>query len=152
MSAWQKSDSLADVARALKCNTTGGGYRTIKSTARELGLSDSHMTKHKNSIKAANGRRQPYDEILIENSPYKNSNALKHRLWADDLLRKECYICGIDEWLGKPAPLALDHINGINTDHRLDNLRVLCYNCHGQTETYGSKNLVYQKSANTSLV
>ncbi|MGB2240169.1 MAG: HNH endonuclease [Pseudomonadales bacterium] len=52
-----------------------------------------------------------------------------------------CSSCGIgDEWNGKPITLQLDHINGVNNDHRLDNLRMLCPNCHSQTDTWCGRN------------
>jgi len=47
-----------------------------------------------------------------------------------------CAICGITDWLGQSLSLHLDHINGINNDNRLENLRLLCPNCHSQTDTY----------------
>jgi len=56
------------------------------------------------------------------------------------MLDYKCNYCGNDgEYNGKPLSLHLDHINGINDDNRLDNLRFLCPNCHSQTETYGGK-------------
>jgi 5-methylcytosine-specific restriction endonuclease McrA len=53
----------------------------------------------------------------------------------------KCQCCGISEWLDKPISLQLDHINGINNDHRIENLRFLCPNCHSQTDTYAGKNI-----------
>lgn len=53
-----------------------------------------------------------------------------------------CAVCNLSEWLGRPLVLQLDHINGINDDNRIENLRLLCPNCHSQTETYGGKNKV----------
>ncbi len=50
-------------------------------------------------------------------------------------------ICGItDMWVGKSIVLEVDHINGISTDHRCSNVRLLCPNCHSQTNTYGGRN------------
>lgn len=57
-------------------------------------------------------------------------------------MEDECSTPGCDvksSWLGKPITLQLDHINGIGTDCRLENLRILCPNCHTQTPTWGRK-------------
>jgi hypothetical protein len=57
-----------------------------------------------------------------------------------------CAICGIsDEWNGKKLMLQMDHINGVNTDHRLENLRFVCPNCHSQTDTFSNKRGVKEK-------
>ena len=81
------------------------------------------------------------DEILVENSSYANIGRLKTRLIKEKLLEYKCAFCGnTGEWQGKPLALELDHINGNHFDHRLENLRFLCPNCHAQTDTYGGKN------------
>ncbi|NEM28388.1 HNH endonuclease, partial [Escherichia coli] len=59
-----------------------------------------------------------------------------------------CSACGITEWLGNPAPLALDHIDGDKTNNILENLRILCYNCHGLTETFCRGNREKKKPKN----
>ena len=53
----------------------------------------------------------------------------------------KCAICGISDWMGLPLTLQVDHINGVNNDNRIENLRLLCANCHSQTDTFGSKNI-----------
>ena len=68
-----------------------------------------------------------------------------HLQKAYDILRQytdnKDFLCGIGpEWQGKPMPLILDHINGINNDNRLDNLRFVCSNCDSQLPTYKSRN------------
>lgn len=52
------------------------------------------------------------------------------------LVDYQCSICNISDWLGIPLTLELDHINGVNYDHRLENLRLICPNCHSQTPTH----------------
>ena len=53
---------------------------------------------------------------------------------------RKCGCCEIVEWRGKPTPLELDHIDGNAGNNFLENLRLLCPNCHAQTLTYGKKN------------
>ncbi|MGE0542259.1 MAG: HNH endonuclease [Dehalococcoidia bacterium] len=79
--------------------------------------------------------------ILLVPGRETNRGHLKHRLLTDGLLVNQCAICGISEWCGKPLTLHLDHINGKNNDDRLENLRLLCPNCHSQTDTYCGGNV-----------
>ena len=70
------------------------------------------------------------------------SSRLRIKLLEEKLIDNKCYICGIlPVWNNKKLTLQLDHINGINTDNRLENIRLLCPNCHTQTDNYCSKNI-----------
>lgn len=82
----------------------------------------------------------PLDKVLVENSKYARS-CLKRRILANKLLDYVCAICNQEPiWCGKEMPLILDHINGINNDNRLENLRFVCSNCDSQLPTYKSRN------------
>ncbi len=76
---------------------------------------------------------------LLE-SPTRCRNHIKQRPLSAGLLQNRCQTCGLMEWQGKPLSMHLDHINGVKNDNRLANLRMLCPNCHAQTETYGGRN------------
>lgn len=81
------------------------------------------------------------DTILVENSSYKSSG-LKKRLVREGVLEDLCKSCGLGPvWNGRPITLQLDHRNGVSNDHRLENLRILCPNCHSQTDTWTGRNI-----------
>lgn len=81
----------------------------------------------------------PLDKVLIKDSNY-NRGSLKARLLRGGYLKDECSKCGLGpEWCGEKLSLQIDHINGVRNDHRLENLRILCPNCHTQTHTYAGK-------------
>jgi 5-methylcytosine-specific restriction endonuclease McrA len=82
---------------------------------------------------------RPLEFYLKEGTPKNGS--LRRRLLRSGLLGFMCSECGVGQhWNGKPLSLQIDHRNGINTDNRLENLRLLCPNCHSQTENFVSKN------------
>lgn len=72
-------------------------------------------------------------------SSNKTRSKIRSEIIKNKLLPYMCDECGISEWKGNSLSLHLDHINGINNDNRLDNLRFLCPNCHSQTDTYCGK-------------
>lgn len=87
-------------------------------------------------------RRRPLESILVERSTFRDNQSLKRRLVEEGLLVDECRECGLGPtWNGKPITLQLEHINGINNDNRIENLAVLCPNCHSQTDTYTGRNV-----------
>lgn len=93
------------------------------------------------------GRYEKWDEkyslenVLVENSTYARHH-IKRRILENNLIEYKCQCCGLGpEWMGKPMPLILDHINGINNDNRLENLRFVCSNCDSQLDTYKSRNI-----------
>ena len=79
------------------------------------------------------------NEILDGVHPHFQTYKLKNRLLKEGVLKNNCSICLIDSWKGRPIKLELDHIDGSRTNHALSNLRLLCPNCHSQTDTYRSK-------------
>lgn len=136
------SSSTSAVCRALGYTPSGGIHRLVIGHIRRLGLDTSHFTgqawaKGKNLT----GRRVlPLDAILVEKSTYRANGRLRQRLIAAGLKPPNCERCGLMTWLGSPLPLALDHVNGIHTDNRLENLRILCPNCHALTDTWCGRN------------
>lgn len=132
------ANNITDSLRSLGYSNprAGRSRETFLKRTSELGISLEHFGKIKKSPVTA----KPLSEILVENSTYTNMRSLKSRVIGEKLLDYNCKLCGISTWLGKPITLQLDHINGVNDDHRLCNLRFLCPNCHSQTATFAGRN------------
>lgn len=130
-------------------NIGGNTYREIKKIADEnnIPLTFNHLSK-KISTKKNN---VPINELLTNGSQI-NSNKLKEKLILNGIKRYCCENCGCSEWQGKPIPLELHHINGVHTDNRLENLQILCRNCHGQTNTFCGKNTNIKRNLRGSTI
>jgi len=135
--AIKESWSISEVVRKLGLTVTSTNWKTIQKYIQEWDLNISHFRKRiqqkiKRSLK----------EILKKGSIIESCQ-LRKKLLKADLLEKKCYKCRLgSEWQGELLTLQLDHINGDRYDNRLENLRLLCPNCHSQTLTYGRKNKV----------
>lgn len=105
------------------------------------GIDYSHLLQFRYRANSGVGSNpKPLEEYLVENSTAHRKN-IKRRLIAEGYLEDKCAVCGLmSEWNGKSITMHLDHINGVNNDNRLHNLRLLCPNCHSQTSTYGGSN------------
>ena len=79
--------------------------------------------------------------ILSLAGPKRHRKHLKSRLVHGGLLERKCYECGITEWRGQPVSFDLLHVNGDGNNNRLENMTLLCPNCHSQTPNYCGRNV-----------
>lgn len=143
----QNAVSMTDCCKKVGLSPNGSnGRKQIKKRCEELNIDYKHL-QNSNPVDKNYSYRYDYKDILIENSTYSSRTRLKARLIHDGLLEYKCAICGnLGFWNNQPLSLQLDHINGVNNDNRLENLRLLCPNCHSQTDTFSGKNLRQRSS------
>ena len=94
----------------------------------------------------------PINEILEGKYPLYSGSSLKNRLFKEGIKKNKCEICNLDKWNNKPLTCQLDHIDGNSKNHKLENLRIICPNCHSQTETYSGKNFKNKYSEEDFLI
>jgi Zn finger protein HypA/HybF involved in hydrogenase expression len=140
--ACSSSKSKREILFKIGLKETGGNYKQLEKYCKEEDIKLDHLIGQgwrKGSTKPIKERKK-LEEILVENNFY-NSYRLKNRLIKENIFEHKCYKCGLKEWLGQIIPIELEHINGIKEDNRLENLTLLCPNCHAQTDTYRGKNI-----------
>jgi hypothetical protein len=135
--------SWAEALRRLGMRPAGGNWKTLQRYAQGVwGISTSHFDQNATRRRGRTGR--PLSEILVEGSTY-NRGSLKRRLYREGVKARRCELCGQDElWRGRRMALILDHINGVATDNRLENLRIVCPNCAATLDTHCGRNLPHR--------
>jgi hypothetical protein len=141
------SFSFRQILLKLNLRPAGGNYTQIKQYIEEYKININHFKGKgwNRGLKGLGKPRTPLQQILNKNV-YFQSYKLKKRLFKEGLKSPYCEECG---WNKKSEdgrlPLELDHINGDSTDNRLENLRVLCPNCHSLKPTHRGRNRIRGK-------
>lgn len=140
----RKSKSIRQILGDLGLKEAGGNYSQIKKYLKIYNINTKHFKGKgwSKGLKGIGSPRIPLEEILVINSDYQ-SYKLKKRLFSKGLKTAKCEECG---WANKAddgrLPLELDHINGDSRDNRLENLRILCPNCHSLKPTHRGRNRI----------
>ena len=136
----KNSLSIAQVLRKLGLKPAGGNYTQVQRYITELSLDTSHFTGQGHLRgKTHDYTKKPLSFYLVKGKQVQ-SHKLKLRLIDEGIFQHRCNRCGITEWNGLPTPIELEHIDGDHHNNELNNLELLCPNCHAQTATYRGKN------------
>ena len=134
--------SFAELCRRLGLKPEGSNPKTLRKKMDEFGVDYSHFTGQAWNKNPENPvYRGKYLPKLCEHSSLSSAN-VKELVYRLGLKENKCENpeCGISEWQGKPIICELHHINGDSTDNRIENLQILCPNCHSQTDNFRSRN------------
>jgi hypothetical protein len=135
------SNNFSEVTRKLGLKPFYGNRITVKKYITLFNIDTKHfrLCSYGNSKKR---NKVELSEILVENSTYIYTTNLKDKLYSEGFKERICELCGQDEiWNEKKISLILDHINGVNTDNRIENLRIVCPNCNATLSTHGGRNV-----------
>jgi len=146
------SNSYSDLLRKIGLNPKGGNPKTLKRIIKEYSLDETKLCENRKKIYSKNSfyahihNKKPIEDILSNKQVFHSSYNLLKRLVEEGYKEYKCESCGINEWLGKPISLQLEHVDGNHYNNNLENLKVLCPNCHSQTETFAGKNVDHSQS------
>ncbi len=140
--ATQTSKSIREIIQKLGLIPAGGNYEQVKVTLKEHNIDTSHMT----GSGWRRNMRFPFTPridlaLILKKESHFQSYKLKKRLFRDGIKNEQCERCGwAEKSLDGRIPVELDHINGDRYDNRIENLRILCPNCHSLQPTHRGKN------------
>lgn len=124
----EENQPNAEIARKLNCKVD-----TLKSYYKRMGIEYSGNSARKGFSHSE--QRKPIEEYLQSNV---TNSAKRKRLIEEGIKEAKCEICNLSEWMGKPIPLELHHIDFNHYNNSLDNLQILCSNCHMQAHNYNN--------------
>ncbi|KAA0930413.1 HNH endonuclease signature motif containing protein [Streptomyces apricus] len=140
------STNMCEVLRRLGLDVVGGHHTHISRRVKALGIDTSHFVPEVRTGR----RRRTAEDLLVEQDPAhprREQSARLKRAMLGQGMKEACAMCGIEAvWLGEPLPLEVDHIDGNWRDNWIENLRLLCPNCHSTTDTYRGRGKKRQRS------
>lgn len=130
----ETSQSMANA-----CQRLGLHWNTFYKYANKFGCYKPNQGRK--GVPHASTSKIKTQDILEGKYPQYQTFKLKNRILKEHIKDHKCECCGLSEWMNKPIHLELHHKDGDRTNHLLNNLELLCPNCHAQTETYRAKNI-----------
>ena len=128
-----------EITAARAAVKTGLHFNTFKRRAIKLGC--YRPNQGGKGTKKVSQAKISLSDIFEGKHPEFQTFKLKNRLLNAGIKRNKCEVCGLSEWNDSDIQMELHHLNGIRTDHSLENLQMICPNCHSQTKTFRAKNI-----------
>ncbi len=129
----KESYSYAELAKKCGYDDHSGSYSSVmKDMVNQLNLDISHFTF------------QGWNKDNFDYSRFVYGKKIRSVNMLDAIIAlrgRKCECCGLEEWMGKPIPLEAHHKDGDELNSTLENLQLLCPNCHAMTNTYKGKNI-----------
>lgn len=140
------SRCISDVLSKIGLTKHGDNFKTIRTFIEVHNLNVSHFSTNDARIHNSSNRKWVPSNIFVEHSEVSRGALRRHVIKHEVLPQYECYECAnTGTWNNSPINLVIDHINGVNNDNRIENLRWLCPNCHSQTSTFGTQSKTNHK-------
>lgn len=133
----KESCNFTEVAEKSGVRVGGNTYKEFKRISEKYKIDTSHFKKRN---KTGENKLLKKEEVFSKDSKI-NSSRLHKYITRYNLKKEICECCGLSQWMGKNISLQVHHINGDNKDNRIENLQILCPNCHSQTDNYAGKNI-----------
>ncbi len=136
--AVKNSKTYQEVCTRLEIYPSGKSYMDMKQILKTLDVDTSHFCR-KNNMDTVRKNVRPLENYLENKYPI-STHRLKKRLIRDGIMEHKCYNCNLDKWLEIKIPLEMHHKDGNNKNNNLENLILLCPNCHALTDNYRGRN------------
>jgi len=130
-------NNFSEVAKELNLSVGSNTYLEFKKIAKKYGLDTTHFNRNRKSNQYKNSLKE---EDIFKKESLIASSRISRYLFKFGIKERVCERCGRVEWEGEPIPLQVHHIDGDRTNNSVENLQILCPNCHALTDNYCGKN------------